>query len=303
MCPTKQKENQKLAGNRSAAAAAVCRDWKEEAISGGSLKRVDLNNGSNGWASPPGDLFHLRAPNYFAKKTKVPSGEWLLEPAGVDWLRSSSKLDHVLARPDNRVMHALRRAQSQGKSRKTFVLAVNLQVPGREHHSAVFYFATRDDAPLEPGSLLYRFVNGDDAYRNSRFKIVNRIVKGPWIVKAAVGNYSACILGRALNCYYHRGPNYLEIDVDNSSSAIASAILHLALGYVRSVTIDMGFLVESQSEEELPEKLFGAVRICQMEMSSAAYVDSTSPAKVSPAGHFQSSSRVQAEDDGDSEAE
>lgn len=65
----------------------------------------------------------------------------------------------------------------------------------------------------------------------------------------------------------------MEIDVDISSSAIANAILHLALGYVTSVTIDMGFLVESQAEDELPEKLIGAVRVCQMEMSSATVVE------------------------------
>ncbi|KAI5647119.1 hypothetical protein M9H77_33124 [Catharanthus roseus] len=287
MCPTKQKQKQKhMKGHNhtcsSAAAAAKdgggggAEDWRQEVINGGSLKNVDLQNGSNGWASPPGDLFSLRGPQYFTRKAKIPSGAWLLNPAGVDWLRSNSKLDHVLARPDNRVMNALKSSNARGKNLKTFVMAVNLQVPGREQHSAVFYFATKDDEGLQPGSLLYRFVHGDDDYRNSRFKIVNRIIKGPWIVKAAVGNYAACILGKALKCNYYAGENYFEIDVDIGSSAIASAILHLALGYVTAVTIDMGFLVESQSEEELPEKLFGAVRICQMEMSSATYVENSS---------------------------
>lgn len=147
-----------------------------------------------------------------------------------------------------------------------------MQVPGRpDAYSAVFYFAAA--APIPPDSLLGRFVHGDDAYRNARFKIANRIVKGPWLVRATVGNYAACLLGRALTCRYHKGDDYLEIDVDIGSSAIASAILHLALGAVTSVTIDMGFLVESQSEEELPERLFGAVRIAQMEMGSAKYVE------------------------------
>ena len=151
-------------------------------------------------------------------------------------------------------------------------LRVSLQVPGRpDAYSSVFYFAAK--APIPADSLLGRFVYGDDAYRNARFKIVNRIVKGPWLVRATVGNYGACLLGRALTCRYHKGDDYLEIDVDIGSSAIASAILHLALGAVTSVTIDMGFLVESQSEEELPEKLFGAVRIAQMEMGSAKYVE------------------------------
>ncbi|XP_057510658.1 protein ENHANCED DISEASE RESISTANCE 2-like [Actinidia eriantha] len=287
MCPKKQKQKQKhrgttaehsglcskSAGEDSSTATATT-GWRDEAVNGGSLKLVDLHTGSNGWASPPGDLFSLRGPNYFSKKQKSPSGEWILQPAGVDWLRSSTKLDNVLGRPDNRVMHALRNSQSRGEYLKTFILAVNLQVPGRDHHSAVFYFSI--DEALPSGSLLHRFVDGDDAFRNQRFKIVNRIVKGPWIVKAAVGNYSACLLGKALTCHYHRGPNYLEIDVDIGSSAIANAILHLALGYVTAVTIDMGFLVEAQAEDELPERLFGAVRVCQMEMSSATFVDTPS---------------------------
>lgn len=246
-------------------------DWRQEAIDGGSLRRVDLQGGINGWASPPGDLFSLRGPDYFSRRKKIPSGDWLLLPAGVDWLRSPHRLDNVLGRPDNRVAAALRRAHSLGKFLKSFVFAVNLQIPGHDCHSAVFYFATDD--PIPPGSLLHRFVHGDDAFRNSRFKIVNRIEKGPWIVKAAVGNYSACLLGKALVCNYYKGENYLEVDVDIGSSAIASAILKLALGCVTAVTIDMGFVVEAQAEEELPEKLFGAVRIAQIEMSAAAFVE------------------------------
>ncbi|KAL7122346.1 hypothetical protein ACP275_01G040300 [Erythranthe tilingii] len=289
MCPTKHKQKHHQSHHRSSTsstastAAGTGEDWRDEAISSGSLKHVDLHTGSNGWASPPGDVFSVRGPNYFTKKAKIPAGEWLLNPAGVDWLRSNAKLDHVLARPDNRVMNALRSSNSREKSSKTFVIAINLQVPGREHHSAVFYFSSKVDEPMNSNSLLYQFVNGSDAFRSSRFKLVNKIVKGPWIVKTALGNYSACLLGKALNCYYHRGPNYLEIDVDIGSSAIATAILRLALGCVTAVTVDMGFLVEGQKEEELPERLFGAVRISQMEMSSATFVDGATPtSKVLP---------------------
>ncbi|KAJ7966314.1 protein ENHANCED DISEASE RESISTANCE 2-like [Quillaja saponaria] len=279
MCPTKQSH--RSSGMKpngicsSSEKSNSSEDWISEAINGGSLRRVDLHSGTNGWASPPGDLFALRSKNYFTKRQKSPSGDYLLSPAGMDWLKSSTKLDNVLARSDNRVAQALRKAQSQGKSLKSFIFAVNLQVPGKEHHSAVFYFGTND--PIPAGSLLCRFISGDDAFRNQRLKMVNRIVKGPWIVKKAVGNYSACLLGKALTCNYHRGPNYFEIDVDMGSSAIANAVLHLALGYVTNVTVDMGFLVESQTEDELPERLIGAVRVCQMEMSSATVVEASQP--------------------------
>ncbi|XP_077215462.1 protein ENHANCED DISEASE RESISTANCE 2-like isoform X3 [Tasmannia lanceolata] len=267
MCPTNPKSS--ISGpniNKPTIGSTQTPDWREEAINGGSLKHVDLHKGSNGWASPPGNLFHLRTKNFFSKKQKSPSGDWLLKPAGVDWLRSPSKLENILSRSDNRI-------QSAQKSQKPFIFAVNLQIPGRENHSAVFYFSTDDPIPVD--SLFYRFINGDDSFRNARFKIVNRIVKGPWIVKAAVGNYGACLLGKALTCNYYKGENYFEVDVDIGSSTLASAILHLALGYVTAVTIDMGFLVEAQTEEELPERLLGAVRVAQMQMSSATFVEST----------------------------
>ncbi|MED6193635.1 hypothetical protein PIB30_021466 [Stylosanthes scabra] len=267
MCPT----NPTRRSSTSDDTASDSSNWISDSINGGSLRHVDLDTGTNGWSSPPGDLFLLRSETYFTRRQKSPAGDYLLSPAGMDWLRSPTKLDNVLSRADNRVSNALRRAQSQGKSLKSFIFAVNLQVPGKEYHSAVFYFATED--PVQSGSLLNRFIDGDDAFRNQRFKLVNRIVKGPWIVKKAVGSYSACLLGKALTCNYHRGPNYFEIDVDIGSSAIANAILHLALGYVTSVTIDMGFVVEAQAQEELPERLIGAVRVCQMEMSSATVVD------------------------------
>ncbi|KAJ7529573.1 hypothetical protein O6H91_15G057400 [Diphasiastrum complanatum] len=248
-------------------------DWKDIVRRGGSLKEVDLDQGVNGWASPPGSVFMVRGRNYFVKKLKSPSADWILKPLGVDWLKSNAKLDHVLARSDNRVMRALETAQvTEGKGLKDFVVAVNLQVPGKEHYSAVFYFVTED--PILPGTLLYRFIHEDDAFRNSRFKLINRIVRGPWIVKATVGNHAACLLGKALTCHYIRGPNYFEIDVDIGSSTVATYILHLALGYVTSVSVDMAFLIESQADDELPERILGAVRIAQIEMESAAYVES-----------------------------
>eukprot|EP00250_Pteridium_aquilinum_P009087 c18433_g1_i1 orf=192-1304(-) len=251
-------------------------DWKDEVRQGGSLPQVDLETGVKGWASPPGRLFQVRGSHYFSKKHKSVAGESLFEPLGVDWLRSHHKLGHVLAREDNRVVQALNRAHAHGHGLKSFIFAVNLQIPGRDYHHAIFYYVLDD--PIPDGSLFHRFIHEDDTFRNSRFKLINRIVQGPWIVRATVGNYAACLLGKALTCNYIKGPNYFEIDVDIGSSALANAILHLALGYVSSVTVDMAFLVEAQAEDELPERILGAVRISQIEMASAALVkDSIEP--------------------------
>lgn len=95
--------------------------------------------------------------------------------------------------------------------------------------------------PIEEHPLLVSFVNGDDAYRNSRFKLIPYISKvgvkdcylffnlfihfcpiysspawvlctnqGSWIVKQSVGK-KACLVGQALEINYFRGKNYIEV--------------------------------------------------------------------------------------------
>ncbi|KAH9306426.1 hypothetical protein KI387_010830, partial [Taxus chinensis] len=50
-------------------------------------------------------------------------------------------------------MCVLNMANREGKGLKAFVFAVNLQVPGREPHNAIFYYVTEDPIPIR--SLLY----------------------------------------------------------------------------------------------------------------------------------------------------
>jgi len=130
----------------------------------------------------------------------------------------------------------------------------------------VFYFVA--EKPIQPGSLLDRFANGDDAFRNSRFKLIPSIVEGYWMVKRAVGT-KACLLGRAVTCHYLREDNFLEIDVDIGSSAVARGVVGLVLGYLTNVVVDLAILIEAKGEQELPEYLLGTVRINRIEVDSA----------------------------------
>lgn len=50
-----------------------------------------------------------------------------------------------------------------------------LQVPGATTYSLGLYYMM--DAPLESVPILESFVKGDDAYRNSRFKLIPYISK------------------------------------------------------------------------------------------------------------------------------
>lgn len=70
-----------------------------------------------------------------------------------------------------------------------------------------------------------------------------------------------------------QGENFIEVDVDIGSSIIANAIVHLAIGYVTTLTVDMAFLLESQTESELPEQILGTVRLKKMDLAAALPVE------------------------------
>lgn len=87
-------------------------------------------------------------------------------------------------------------------------------------------------------------------------------------MRQSVGS-TPCLLGKAVECNYIRGPKYLEVDVDIGSSAVASGVLWLVMGTSPTLVVDMAFLVQANTTEELPEQLIGAVRVSHVELSSA----------------------------------
>ncbi|KAK9120384.1 hypothetical protein Syun_018001 [Stephania yunnanensis] len=188
---------------------------------------------------------------------QIPAGKPIMELVAVDWFKDMKRMDHVARRQGCAVQVA--------SEKGLFSLAVNLQVPGSTHYSMVFYFVTKQ---LVPGSLMQRFVDGDDEFRNSRLKLIPSVPKGSWIVRQSVGS-TPCLLGKAVDCNYIRGPNYLEIDVDIGSSTVANGVLGLVCGVITTLVVDMAFLVQANSVDELPERLIGAVRVSHVELSSA----------------------------------
>ncbi|XP_006659116.1 protein ENHANCED DISEASE RESISTANCE 2-like [Oryza brachyantha] len=243
----------------------VQHQWIEDVKSGGAVPFLEPDNCPNGWATPPGDTFMVRGPEYLTTKVKIPGGEYLLKPLGFDWMKSPGKICEVLNNKNHRVRKAIDGEVSHGN--QPFVWAFNLQLPSKDNYSAIFYFVSLE--PVPEGSLVDQFLKGDETFRKSRLKLIANIVKGPWIVRTAVGEQAICILGRALSCKYIQGSNFIEIDVDVGSSIVANAIVHLAFGSVQTLTVDLAFLIEGQAESELPERILGAVRFAELNPGSA----------------------------------
>ena len=61
--------------------------------------------------------------------------------------------------------------------------------------------------------------------------------------------------------------------MDIGSSIVANAIVHLAIGYLTTLTVDLAFLLEAQAESELPEQILGTVRLKKMDLAAAVPVE------------------------------
>jgi len=123
--------------------------------------------------------------------------------------------------------------------------------------------------PSWANSLL-RFYTGDDAYRNRTFKLFPRMVKASWAIQAAVGTKPALIGNKKLELKYYRGPGYLEVDIDLSSSTIATHILGMVRGVSKSMVVDLGVGLEGTTEDELPEAILGQARFNRVDLDSGA---------------------------------
>ncbi|XP_064957773.1 protein ENHANCED DISEASE RESISTANCE 2-like isoform X3 [Musa acuminata AAA Group] len=217
------------------------------------------------WASADPSTFLIRGRTYLQDHKKIAVNDTLMKMVAADWLKSDKREDDLGGRPGSIVQ----KYAAQGG--REFFFIVNIQVPGSTTYSLALYYMTH--IPVESIPLLKKFVGGDDAYRNSRFKLIPHITKGSWIVKQSVGK-KACLVGRALEINYFHGTNYLELGIDIGSSTVARGVVSLVLGYLSNLVIEMAFLIQGNTEEELPEFLLGTCRLNHLDASKAISIKS-----------------------------
>ncbi|KAL6552788.1 hypothetical protein OROHE_008152 [Orobanche hederae] len=261
------------------------------------------------WAASDPCSFLIRGDNYLQDQKKIKAKGTLMQMVAADWLRSDKREDDIAGRYGGIVQ------KSAARGGPEFFFVINMQVPGTTTYSLALYYMVK--TPLEETPLLERFVIGDDAFRNSRFKLIPYISKrflreipgkcglpvpdilragglrwqphlallsastgltqldcsdGSWIVKQSVGR-KACLVGQALEINYFRGKNYLELGIDVGSSTVARGVVSLVLGYLNNLVIEMAFLIQGNTEEELPEVLLGTCRLNHLDASKSVSTD------------------------------
>ncbi|KAH9660732.1 Pleckstrin (PH) and lipid-binding START domains-containing protein [Citrus sinensis] len=245
------------------------------------------------WTSTDPSTFLIRGKNYLQDRQKVLTSAisnvngasikgllvkakgTLMQMVAADWLKSDKREDDLGGRPGGIVQ---KYAEQGGPE---FFFIINIQVPGSTTYSLALYYMMT--TPVKDAPLLESFINGDDAYRNSRFKLIPYISEGSWIVKQSVGK-KACLIGQALEINYFHGKNYLELGVDIGSSTVARGVVSLVLGYLNNLVIEMAFLIQANTEEELPEFLLGTCRLNHLDAAKAVLLKPSSRLSSSSQG-------------------
>nr|PNR33495.1 hypothetical protein PHYPA_025439 [Physcomitrium patens] len=219
------------------------------------------------YESAEASIFLIRGKHYLQDRKKVVAKDPVMQFVAADWLKSNKREDHLASRPSNPVQQFLANQRKiEGRVQDPFFFIINIQVPGSTTYSlALYYMITQ---PLSDFLILENFVRGDDRHRNASFKLIPHIAKGPWIVKQSVGK-TACLIGEALEITYHTDKNYIELDVDIGSSSVAKGVVNLVLGYLSNLVIELAFLIQANTEEELPEYLLGTCRLVNLDIAKA----------------------------------
>jgi hypothetical protein len=117
-----------------------------------------------------------------------------------------------------------------------------------------------------PERTAARWLMSDAAEKNKTLKIVPVVVDGPWVVKSVVGGKPA-LIGEKLPVNYVYQPAegnkalYLEADLDIAASSAARGILSVTRSYTNILTINLGFVIQGNQADELPEQMLLGARL------------------------------------------
>lgn len=217
------------------------------------------------WSEPCAQSFLVRGEQYRSSGIKVPSERQAFRLFGVVLFGSETPIERIGTAG---IEGLSGRIDSPTQS---WVWIVHLMLPGPPFHSLVLYFTLEDSNFLRksPSNLCHAFMQGpSDTFRQDRLKVIPRVEQGSRSIRNGIGT-TPTILGRKMYQQYHREAQCLEIDYDITSSSVASEMTKLLLGCCDRLVVDLAFVIEGKTDDELPERVLGTVRLRNVTLSDA----------------------------------
>lgn len=232
---------------------------------------IAATQNKNCWSAPPISIYSVRGPKYLKDKKKVPSKDYLLSARGCDlFLMENEKLD-IFARTAKICNGNLRAAPSMSINFRFpwGSLLLHYEVPAQ---LAQYIGASKGAVPI-PSSfspaekVVAKWFMGDTSYKNERLKLIPYVAEGPWVVRNMVTGRPA-IIGKRLPVSYNTLPAenglapHFQCTLDiGSSSAAAKRIVSVCRRYMSALTVDIGFVIQGDTVDELPEQMLAATRV------------------------------------------
>jgi hypothetical protein len=263
------------------------------------------NAPAHSWFVADAGIFNVRCgPDYKRNKKKKASGGAVMELVDMKMYRCSKKMKHVCSELPFPDASSTAPAPSPSSSSGVFYFVLNVQVPDYapamwggaedgEGWSVIMYFsmsgaqhAEMMSNPQEGWAVLLRRLieapvdDGDGKDKDAkaihdRVKLIAKIMNVGEIdldsfTRGLVDSHNAQpVLSRPQHRFY-KGHNYFEVDVDvHVFPFLALKGLHSLLDRVKDMVIDVCVCLEGHSDDELPERALGCVRISKMDLRSA----------------------------------
>ncbi|EQC31869.1 hypothetical protein, variant [Saprolegnia diclina VS20] len=242
----------------------------------------------NAWSFTTAETFNVRSLDYKKSKKKEASASALFDFVGADLVRSDAKIDCI-------TQHVNLPPHLTGE--KLFV--INAQLPlygpsifgggnydGPGVNLALYWTIPKDvQAQLVSPStptlrLLKRFFNSaKDPSILDRFKVIAQVVNekdcglSGMPRKLLQKNNATPVLTRPQHRIYHR-EHFTEIDVDvHMFSLVARTGINSLVDKTAKMVIDMCFVLQGETDDELPEHILGCARMVRVDLSSAKHLD------------------------------
>lgn len=244
------------------------------------------------WVPKPTMAFDLRVgPNYASTKKKAPSGPPFTELVGVDLVRSDKRIDNIgqyLDFPSEWTDEKYALGGSDGPT----LFVVNVQIPTDSLEggitsffdnttdgvgvSIVFYFRMKEElaaslreessVDVSPaGQLFADFCEEahDEDFASAwkgRFKVILAIKDiEEYRLPGFISSYNAKPVLIRTTGQVHRGKNYVEQDINcHAFGAVARKALGVLMDKFHTMSFDVGYVIESRGDDEMPETLLGS---------------------------------------------
>lgn len=237
----------------------------------------DPTDETNCWSEADERNFFLRGAQYLQDRVKVQAAAPMCTLLRVSAFTSEEKHQHVAqmpfvkrfleAHPDQQFVIIVRYMYVDGKVIHVVAIFVRSLPRGeRPHQDRLFdRFFARPRSAWEREEL--------NRFRLKRFKYICDFRVAPRMVGAfieSLGGTRPVILGNTIGAQFFDGPNYVEVLVDTTGNQLGKMVVGSVVGYCRGMMIDELFVLEGQTEEELPEQPLGLMRVNYVDVRAVA---------------------------------